>query len=45
MGAMMMHFILETIIAAHLFGVNPFDQPAVEEAKTLAREYLVGQAS
>ena len=44
MGAMMMHFILETIIAAHLFGVNPFDQPAVEEIKTLAQEYLVGQA-
>ncbi len=33
MGALIMHFILETIIAAHLFGVNPFDQPAVEEVK------------
>jgi glucose-6-phosphate isomerase len=44
MGALIMHFILETIIAAHLFGVNPFDQPAVEEVKVLAREYLVGQA-
>jgi glucose-6-phosphate isomerase len=32
----MMHFMLETIIAAHLLGVDPFDQPAVEEGK--ARE-------
>ena len=26
----MMHFMLETILAAHLLGVDPFDQPAVE---------------
>lgn len=43
MGALIMHFILETIIAAHLSGVNPFDQPAVEEAKILTREYLAGE--
>ena len=36
----MMHFILETIIAAHLLGIDPFDQPAVEESKVLARKYL-----
>ncbi len=40
MGALMMHFILETMIAAHLLGVDAFDQPAVEEGKILARQYL-----
>jgi len=40
MGALLMHFMLETIIAAHLLGVDPFDQPAVEEGKVLTREYL-----
>ena len=42
MGAMMMHFMLETIITAHLLDVDPFDQPAVEEGKRLARSYLEG---
>ena len=40
MGALMMHFMLETIIAAHLLNVDPFDQPAVEEGKILTRQYL-----
>jgi glucose-6-phosphate isomerase len=40
LGAMMMHFMLETILAACLMGVDPFDQPAVEEGKILARKYL-----
>jgi glucose-6-phosphate isomerase len=40
MGALMMHFMLETIISAHLLGVDPFDQPAVEEGKHLARRYM-----
>ena len=39
-GALMMHYMLETIIAAHLLGVDPFDQPAVEDGKVLARRYL-----
>ena len=39
-GALMMHYFLETIIAAHLLGVDPFDQPAVEDGKVLARRYL-----
>src|SRR6187431_2645117 len=30
LGALMMHFMLETILSAHLLGVDPFDQPAVE---------------
>jgi glucose-6-phosphate isomerase len=38
LGALMMHMMLETILAAHLMGVDPFDQPAVELAKAIARE-------
>jgi len=40
MGALMMHFMLETILMARLMGVDPFDQPGVEEGKVLARQYL-----
>lgn len=40
MGALMMHFMLETVLAAHLLGVDPFDQPAVEQGKILIRRYL-----
>jgi glucose-6-phosphate isomerase len=40
LGALMMHFMLETIIAAHMLEVNPFDQPAVEEGKVRARRYM-----
>jgi glucose-6-phosphate isomerase len=40
LGALLMHFMLETIIAAHLIGVDAFDQPAVEEGKVLAKQYL-----
>lgn len=40
LGALMMHFMLETIATAALLGVNAFDQPAVEEGKRLARSYL-----
>ena len=39
-GALMMHYMLETVIAARLFEVNAFDQPAVEEGKVRARAYL-----
>lgn len=41
MGALVMHFILEIIFMADLLQVNAFDQPAVEEGKKLAREYLL----
>jgi glucose-6-phosphate isomerase len=37
--------MLETIVAAHLRGVDPFDQPAVEEGKVLAKKYLAGGSS
>ena len=40
MGALMMHFMLETILMGRLMGVNAFDQPGVEEGKILARQYL-----
>jgi glucose-6-phosphate isomerase len=40
LGALLMHFMLETILAGTLFGVNPYDQPAVEEGKILAKKYL-----
>jgi glucose-6-phosphate isomerase len=40
LGALLMHFMLETIIAGRTLGLDPFDQPAVETAKMLARERL-----
>jgi len=39
-GALMMHYMLESVIAARLLAVNPFDQPAVEDSKVRARAYL-----
>jgi glucose-6-phosphate isomerase len=43
LGELLMHFMLETIIAAHLLGVDAFDQPAVEEGKVLAKKYLAAR--
>ena len=43
LGELLMHFMLETIIAAQLLGVDAFDQPAVEEGKVLAKQYLAGR--
>ncbi|KKJ77799.1 hypothetical protein WH95_05035 [Kiloniella litopenaei] len=40
LGALTMHFMLETVITADLLGVNPYDQPAVEQGKVLARRML-----
>lgn len=40
MGALLMHFMIETIVAGRLLGLDPFDQPAVELAKTLTRARL-----
>jgi len=39
-GELMMHFMLETIITGYMMGIDPFDQPAVEQSKVLTREYL-----
>jgi len=33
-----MHFVLETILAARLVGVDPFGQPAAERANDMARQ-------
>jgi glucose-6-phosphate isomerase len=40
MGELLMHYMLETIVAANIMGVDAFDQPAVEEGKVLAKKYL-----
>jgi glucose-6-phosphate isomerase len=40
LGELLMHFMLETIVTAHLIGVDAFDQPTVEEGKVLAKKYL-----
>jgi glucose-6-phosphate isomerase len=40
LGTLMMHFMLETILAGALLGVDPFDQPAVESGKLITRKYL-----
>ena len=40
MGALFMHFMLETIVVARMLRVNPFNQPAVDESKMLARSLL-----
>lgn len=42
LGELLMHFMLETIIGAHLLGVDAFNQPAVEEGKILAKRYVAG---
>jgi glucose-6-phosphate isomerase len=39
-GALMMHFFIETILAAALLGVDPFGQPGVELGKRLAKARL-----
>ncbi len=41
-GMLTMHLMLETIITAHLLGVNPYDQPAVEAGKVLTRKIMSG---
>jgi glucose-6-phosphate isomerase len=39
-GALLMHFMIETILAGRLLGIDPFDQPGVELAKVLTKERL-----
>jgi glucose-6-phosphate isomerase len=43
LGELLMHFMPETIITARLMGIDAFDQPAVEEGKLLAKQYLEGR--
>ncbi len=40
MGSIVMHFILETVLLAKAWELNPFDQPAVEQGKKLTIEML-----
>jgi glucose-6-phosphate isomerase len=40
LGAICMHFILETLITGYLLEINPFGQPAVEEGKVLSVNLL-----
>lgn len=40
LGAISMHFILETILMAKYLGINAFDQPAVEQGKKIAIKML-----
>ena len=41
LGALFLNSMLETVFAADLLEVNPFDQPAVEWAKIASRDYLI----
>jgi glucose-6-phosphate isomerase len=40
LGRLMMHFVLETLLTADLWKLDPFGQPAVESGKVLARKRL-----
>ncbi len=40
LGALLAHFLIETVLAGYALGIDPFDQPAVEQAKVLAKQYL-----
>jgi glucose-6-phosphate isomerase len=42
-GELILLLETETVVVAELLGIDPFDQPAVEEGKVLAREYLSGK--
>lgn len=43
LGALLMHFMLETVLSGYLIGVDPFGQPAVELGKQLTRQHLASQ--
>lgn len=43
LGALLMHFMLETILAGYMMAVDPFGQPAVELGKQLTRQRLSGE--
>ena len=40
LGSLIMCFFIETIYTCYLLKINPFDQPAVEEGKKLAKKFL-----
>ena len=41
LGELFAYYVLETAIVGKLIGVNPFDQPAVEEVKLNTKNYLI----
>ena len=45
LGQLMAYFMMETIAACYLIGVDPFNQPAVEQGKKLTKDYLSGDQS
>jgi glucose-6-phosphate isomerase len=45
LGAYLQLWMLATAYAAHLYGVNPFDQPGVERSKTLTLDKLAQRQS
>ena len=40
LGELFSYFMMETALIGKLLGVNPFDQPAVEQVKILTKKYL-----
>lgn len=42
-GKIMWNLCMTTILTAHFLGINPYDQPAVEESKILAKKTLSEQ--
>ena len=44
LGSLFMHFMIETILTGYALGIDPFDQPAVEDGKILTRKYLSDMA-
>ena len=40
LGELFSYFMLETALIAKLIGINPFNQPAVEQVKVLTKKYL-----
>ena len=45
LGAQFLLWEVATVVAGRILGINPFDQPNVEEAKIMARELLVQPAA
>jgi len=40
LGELFSYFIMETVLISKLLGINPFNQPAVEQVKILTKKYL-----
>ena len=40
LGQLFTYFMLETVLIGKLIGLNPFDQPAVEQVKVLTKKNL-----